>query len=202
MYSTYYILWFFTSETGLDDACSSDSITLPTQLSYLSFFSTRDSPTSFSTIIWSYGQAIPNCSNIYLLILKIYVIIYHRDKWTNPYNDQKPTGIYNGRELSLSSFLNFLLCIVGQSKSTQEAISTSLGSRTDCQSIEKFKFGMGLKLVKPFEIQGFFLVVPIIQLSPHFAFERFDTFESWIIFEVVHFVSSFSFLSLDRKSVV
>ena len=54
---------------------------------------------------------------------------------------------------------------MGQSQSTQEAIVTSQGSRIDCQSIEIFKFGVGLKLAKPSEFQGFFLVVPIIPLS-------------------------------------
>ena len=125
--------------------------------------------------------SIYNFVNILIVDQRFCSLYNNQNYFSFSYNDQKPTGASNSREPDLSSLLNFLLCIVGQSKSTQEAILTSQGSRFDCQSIEIFKIGMGLKLVKPFEIQGFFLVVPIIQLSPDFIFERLDTFESRII---------------------
>ena len=55
---------------------------------------------------------------------------------------------------------------MGQSKSIREAILTFLGTRIPLQSVEIFNFGPWSKLVKPLENQSFFLVIPIIQLSP------------------------------------
>lgn len=75
---------------------------------------------------------------------------------------------------------------VGQPKSVQEPIPTLLGFQQIRQSWEKFNIGTDLDTLKPLKNQGFFLVVPIISLSPHFWVKSFDSSEAGIGFEIIH----------------
>lgn len=97
-----------------------------------------------------------------------------------------PLPFLKENEPAFTSFMNLFYSVLWVKPSIPEAISTSQGTRIHRKSIEKFKFRIRLKLANPLKNQGFFLVVPIILLSPDFIFKRFDPLKSRIILIIYH----------------
>ncbi len=91
------------------------------------------------------------------LIVSIYIMQY---LFFNLYNDKKPTVIVS---VAIPPIQIFLLSIVGQFMSTQEAISSSQALRIFPFPYLFLNFGNGKKL-ETLVNKGLFLVVPIISL--------------------------------------